>query len=54
MLQFMFGIERVFFKYKKIINSKTVYHVMPKFSSIDIDDKIDFEINELLYKKYII
>jgi len=43
-----------FFKYKKIINSKTVYHVMPKFSSIDIDDKIDFEINELLYKKYII
>ena len=42
-----------FFKYQKIINPKTIYYIMPKFSSIDIDDKIDFEINELLYKKYV-
>ena len=42
-----------FFKYKKIINSKTIYYIMPKFSSIDIDDIIDFQINEYLFKKYI-
>ncbi len=40
-----------FFKLKNIINPKTLYYKMPIISSIDIDNIVDFKLNEYLYRK---
>ncbi len=36
---------------KKYLNDKTFCYVMPKIKSVDIDDKLDFQIAEYLYRK---
>ncbi len=36
---------------KKYLNDKTFCYVMPKIKSVDIDDELDFQIAEYLYRK---
>ena len=41
-----------FLKLNNIINKKTGIFIMPKFRSIDIDDKYDFEIVKFFLKRF--
>ena len=40
--------RKALLNFKKLINNKTTIYLMPKERSIDIDDKIDFKVTELL------
>jgi CMP-N-acetylneuraminic acid synthetase len=51
-----FGIniinKKKMIKFKNIVGKKPKFLTLEKFESIDINDKVDFELAKLLYKKY--
>ena len=39
-------------KYKNIVGKNPKFIILNKFESIDVNDRIDFELAKLIYKKY--